>query len=91
MIKTARGAKTYEGRPCKRGHSGTRYAANHNCIPCALESVRDSEWQRVHHLESNRKSARRYRAKNRELLRAKDRLRAKKRRAARRPQPAATA
>jgi hypothetical protein len=80
MITTARGAKIYEGKPCRQGHV-LRYAANRNCIACTIESVRGSEWQLLHHPESNRKSARRYRAANRELLREKDRLRAKKRRA----------
>ena len=31
MINSAR----YQGRPCKRGHSGIRYKANATCVKCA--------------------------------------------------------
>lgn len=30
----ARGAKTYRGKPCMRGHGSLRFVANGNCVEC---------------------------------------------------------
>lgn len=30
-------APTYQGEPCKAGHSGERYTSNKTCVQCALE------------------------------------------------------
>ena len=30
-------SKTYQGKPCKRGHDGLRYIDNHGCVTCARE------------------------------------------------------
>ena len=27
-------AKTYKGKPCKRGHDGTRYTSGGECVEC---------------------------------------------------------
>ena len=29
-------AETYQGNPCKRGHSGMRYVSTGNCVECAI-------------------------------------------------------
>ena len=42
MPETTSGSKgkTYQGKPCKHGHSGLRYACNHVCVACGVEKVR---------------------------------------------------
>ena len=36
-------ATTYQGAPCKRGHSGVRRLSTGNCIECEKERVRPKE------------------------------------------------
>ena len=33
----------YIGKPCKKGHDGTRYVANRNCVTCTNEDSRDRQ------------------------------------------------
>ena len=33
----ALGLKTYQGKPCKRGHSGERYASHRACVECGRD------------------------------------------------------
>jgi hypothetical protein len=35
-----RGLKTYDGEPCKRGHSGKRFVKGDKCVPCNVERTR---------------------------------------------------
>ena len=77
MRASAKGAKIYEGRPCKHGHDGLRYASNRACVVCS----RDSPWQLEHHRESNRKAALRYHVKHRRRCNEQRRQWHRKRRA----------
>lgn len=55
------GGKTYQGAPCKKGHSGERYIRNDSCAECHRKKQADwaarnylrilkknAEWQRNH-------------------------------------------
>ena len=35
-----RNLKTYDGEPCKRGHSGKRFVKGDKCVPCNVERTR---------------------------------------------------
>lgn len=35
------GDKYYQGRPCKKGHSGVRQTANRNCVECRILWTRE--------------------------------------------------
>ena len=99
MIKTARGAKTYEGRPCKHGHV-VRYAANHNCVACnrtqlytADRELRLKQMKRHHSANRERhlEQMKRHHAANREHILERQRQRKIKLRDATSMQPATAA
>lgn len=56
---TPRGAETYQGKPCKNGHVGIRFARSRDCIECSKERSK-SERQKAH----NRKYMAKFRAAN---------------------------
>lgn len=39
-LARARGEMTYQGRPCKRGHDGVRYAVSQECVTCVKETTK---------------------------------------------------
>lgn len=34
----AAGRNKYQGKPCKHGHNGIRYASSHSCVACVQEA-----------------------------------------------------
>lgn len=81
MITSARGARIYTGKPCRRGHSGERYESNHNCVACSRENT--PAWKLAHPGSAKRYYAadkkrintrnKRYHAANRERINARHR------------------
>jgi hypothetical protein len=47
------GKQFVHGGPCRRGHSGLRYAANHTCVECAHEQQRVAEQLRAQRMRDN--------------------------------------
>lgn len=42
--------ETYQGKPCKYGHSGVRYISNGNCIDCQKERREDPAFRKANKL-----------------------------------------
>ena len=74
----ARGLKTYSGKPCKRGHIGTRRVSGGGCVECACGRQR-SYWRQ--YKSANREKIREHHRRWREAHRGQDRERKRQYRA----------